>query len=111
MKAPILTPFFSLPVIFLSLSLHAQNARSSFGLSAGGTFAAYKVTTDGASLSSKIKAGFTVGLISSFSLSAHFTLQPGIDLTQKGGVVKDDMGGTTTTATFNYLEIPVNFVY
>lgn len=86
---------------------HAQ--QSSFGFTAGATFASYKVTASSISITSKTKTGFTVGITSSIPMGKSFSFEPALNYLQKGGVIKET--GTSDKSTFNYLELPLNFVY
>ena len=97
---------------FISLCMllnfaHAQ--QSSFGFTAGPVFASYKVSISSVSVTSKTKTGFTVGIASSFAMGKYFSFEPALNFLQKGGVIKEE--GTSDKSTFNYLELPLNFVY
>jgi len=98
--------FFILFILLMNIS-KAQNA--SFGFCAGATFASYKATVEDLSLTSKTKAGFTVGFTSSIPIGKYFSFQPGLNYLQKGGTFKDQ--GATDKTTLNYIELPLNFVF
>ncbi len=87
----------------------ANAQQSSFGFTAGAVFASYKVTISSVSVTSKTKAGFTLGLTSSFAMGKRFSFESALNFLQKGGVIKEE--GTTDKLTTNYLELPLNFVY
>lgn len=86
---------------------HAQNA--SIGFTAGATFATYKSTVDNKSATSKNKTGFTLGLLSDVPVGKSFSFRPALNFVQKGGVEKEF--GVKLATTFNYIELPLNFVY
>ncbi len=54
--------------------------------------------------------GFTLGINYRTALSEHIYFQPGLYLTQKGGLYKDDDGGESTIR-LNYFDIPLQFQY
>ncbi len=95
--------------IMLAIFSQGQNQKSSFGITAGATFATYKAKSDYASITSKTKTGFTVGISPSFAMGQHFSFWPALNYVQKGGTFKDDYSNDKTT--LNYLELPLNFVY
>ena len=55
------------------------------------------------------KIGFTLGLFHQVPLSTNITFRPGLNFTQKGG--KFEESGEKATFTFNYLELPLDFIY
>ncbi|NIK74081.1 hypothetical protein FHS56_001594 [Thermonema lapsum] len=61
--------------------------------------------TDGESENFNMKTGFTFGVAAPISISEQFSVQPELLYVQKGR--KQKSGGTTTSRTLNYLEIPV----
>lgn len=87
----------------------AQKPHSSFGINAGVTFASYKVKDESVSITAKSKIGFTAGVTASMPLGQNFSFRPSLNYTQKGG--KYSESGFTDKTTFNYLELPLNFVY
>ena len=96
-------------VALLALANYGKAQQPSFGITAGATFASYKVTASGISITSKTKIGFTVGITSSFPMGKAFSFEPALNYLQKGGTIKQD--NTTDKSTFNYLELPLNIVY
>jgi hypothetical protein len=107
------SPFYLLAVLALvfHLSASAQKQKPQFAFTAGATFSSFKVTASGISVTSDIKVGFTLGEIISFPLGSKLCFQPALYLTQKGGVLKSEQENITERATYNYLELPLDFIY
>jgi hypothetical protein len=84
-----------------------------FGIQAGATFYSYKGTFEDVSTKSDTKVAFTAGVTADFPLGTNFSFMPALNFTQKGGQVKDNFEGSDEkfNTTFNYLELPLNFVY
>lgn len=55
------------------------------------------------------KAGLTLGVFTHLPLSTNFTFRPGLNYTQKGAKFEDT--GEKATFSFNYLELPLDFIY
>ena len=104
MKKTIFT-FISL----LMLMNYGKAQQSSFGFQAGATFASYKLKVESVSVTSKTKAGFTVGVVADVAMGKSFSFQPALNFLQKGGVLKQS--GATDKQTYSYLELPLNFVF
>ena len=99
----------SLFISVISLMNYSKAQKSSFGFTAGATFAPYKIKEESVSITAKTKVGFTAGVTSFIALGRHFSFMPALNFTQKGGKFKEeDFTGNTT---FNYLELPLNFIY
>jgi hypothetical protein len=99
--------FAMMLLIFVaSFSLSAQTR---VGFIAGASFANVIVKSQGISASPKIKTGITAGLFAEVPLSANFGFQPELSFVQKGYLIKDETG--SEKVNFNYLEVPLNFVY
>ena len=88
---------------------YAQAQKSTFGFTAGASLASYKVSQSSLSVTSKSKTGFTVGMLISVPAGKSFSFQPGLNYVQKGGRFEEE--NYTDKSTFNYLELPLNFVY
>ncbi|MEP7254027.1 MAG: porin family protein [Ginsengibacter sp.] len=101
-----LTFLMMLLIFLITFSLSAQ---TTIGITAGVSFANVTAKAQGISASPKLKTGFTAGIVLNAPLSANFNFQPALNFVQKGYKVKDDVG--TETVTFNYLEVPLDFVY
>jgi len=86
-------------------------AQTTFGVTAGATFASYEVSIDGNSLGSKMKAGATVGMLLSTNLGKNLWFRPGLNLTMKGGEIRNDAEAITDKVYFGYLEVPLDVVY
>jgi hypothetical protein len=95
-----------LMILLTALSLSAQ---TTFGVTAGVSFANVTAKYQGISASLKLKPGVTAGIILNEPLRGNFILQPALNFVQKGYKIKDDTG--TETVNFNYLELPVNIIY
>ncbi len=95
-----------LMTLLASFSLSAQ---TTIGIAAGASFANVNIKAAGLSVSPKTKTGITAGLFVNAPLSKNFSFQPALNFVQKGYSIKMDI--FTEKANFNYLEVPVNFVY
>src|SRR5450759_108641 len=92
----------------------STGAFAQFGVQAGATFASIKENVSGSTTSAnKSKVGLTVGVLLDVPISSNFIFQPGLNYTQKGGKITDNSSGVTYnySITFNYLELPLNFIY
>ena len=100
-------------LLFIALVLGISAVNAQLGIQAGATFYNYKSTFESVSVKSDTKVGFTIGVTSEWPLGSSINFAPALNFTQKGGVEKDDFEGSEEkfTATFNYLELPLNFVY
>ena len=96
-------------VLMILLTSYSLSAQTKIGFTAGASFANVTVKSQGVSASPKLKAGITAGLFVDCLLSANFSFQPALNFVQKGYIVKDETG--TEKVNFNYLEVPLNFVY
>ncbi len=97
-----------LMILLISQFLSAQ---TTIGLTGGATFANVKVSQGGISASPKSRTGFTAGLFVDAPLSLGFSFQPALNFVQKGYTIKDEMSSTTEKVSFNYIEVPLNFIY
>ena len=102
---------FTVCVSFICIYSQAQSSKATFGFTAGATIASYKVKVQSISVTSDSKTGFTAGVMASLDLGKRFYFQPGLNFTQKGGILKDASNGTKDNSRFNYLELPLNFIY
>lgn len=102
-----------LSLAFISAVSIASKAQMRFGVNAGATLANVKVKSDGVKVSYDSKIGFTVGGVAEMPINKQFSFLPAISFTQKGYKFNSDIAGfkTTSTATFNYVEIPLNVTY
>lgn len=105
MKSIFSTLFFA---FFLCLFANAQ-----LGVRAGVNFSSYSSKTDGATLNTDSKVGFHFGITNDFKLNDNLTFRPGLLYSAKGGTLKLDLLGISEdlSASFNYLDIPLSFVY
>jgi len=100
----------ALPVLMILLTSYSLSAQTTkIGLTAGASFANVTVKSGGISASPKSRAGITPGLLVDCPLSANFSFQPALNFVQKGYIAKDETG--SEKVNFNYLEVPVDFVY
>lgn len=88
---------------------YGKAQKSIFGITAGATFASYKISANSISITSKTKTGFTVGIMCSAPMGKHISFEPALNFLQKGGTNKEE--GGTDNLTLNYVELPLNFVY
>lgn len=96
----------SLCTMLLCGSANSQKAK--VGISAGGTIGSYKIKAESVSLTSKGKAGITVGIFADVPLGGSGSFMPALNFVQKGGTLKSE--GIKDKLTSNYLELPLNFV-
>ena len=99
----------TLLVLMILLTSHSLPAQTKIGITAGAAFSNVTIKAGGISASPKLKAGITAGLFINAPMSSNFSFQPALNFVQKGYIVKDETG--TEKVTFNYLEVPLNFVY
>ncbi len=89
-------------------------AMAQLGITGGITSASVNFKEDqGAGFDTKSTIGFTLGLYTHVPLSTNIIFRPGLNFTQKGAKLEFTFGGTTdeTKAVFNYLELPLDFIY
>lgn len=98
-------------VIAATVVVKMAIAQATFGVTAGATLASYKVKVDGYTLGSKMKAGGTIGMLLSTNLGKNTWFLPGLNLTMKGGTIKNDAEATTDKVYFGYIEMPLDVVY
>lgn len=92
--------------------INALVAQTSFGVTAGATFANMKFKANNVSVKSDTKVGFAVGLVADIAMDPRLSLQPALNFVQKGGEFGDDDAfGDPAKLTLNYLELPINIVY
>jgi hypothetical protein len=96
-------------ISFILLINYANAQKSLFGFTAGATFASYKAKLESVSVTSDTKVGFTAGVTMSSPLGKKFAFRPSLNFVQKGGKQTDE--GSSDKTTFNYIELPLNFVY
>ncbi|HET9057919.1 MAG TPA: porin family protein [Chitinophagaceae bacterium] len=91
--------------------LNAQNIR--FGVTAGASIASAKGKTEGVSITSDSKVGFTGGVLVDIPLADQFAFQPGLNFLQKGSKFNINILGVQIDGkeTLNYLELPLNFLF
>lgn len=101
MKKLILTLF--VVASFSSISFAQLNLKAGINL-ANQTFEA-----GGISFEPDSKIGFLIGINYELSIAESISLRPGIQYSGKGS--KIEILGTSSSASFNYIEVPVDFVY
>ena len=97
--------------ISLLVLIKVNQAQTAFGATVGASFASYKVKSGDVSAASDVKPGFSAGLSSFIVLNKNFSFQPSLNFVQKGGTFKDPSESTSNKSTFDYLELPLNFIY
>jgi outer membrane protein with beta-barrel domain len=96
-------------ISFILLINYVNAQKTQIGLTAGATLASYKARLESVSVTSKTKVGFTAGLTISSPIGKKFAFRPSLNFVQKGGKQTDE--GYSEKTTFNYIELPLNFVY
>lgn len=81
----------------------------SFGFTGGAAFANVRNKVPGHADHSDSKVGFTAGVFYEYAYNNHFSFQPALNFVQKGGKGEND--NFTYDYRFNYLEVPLNFLY
>jgi Outer membrane protein beta-barrel domain len=99
----------TLLVLMILLTSYSLSAQTKIGLTGGVSFANVTAKYQGISVSPKMKAGFTGGLFAAIPLSSNFSFQPALNFVQKGFSTKDETA--TDKVSYNYVEVPLNFVY
>lgn len=94
--------------LLMVVAIISQSTFSQFGVQAGLTMATLKFDDLG-DVDKKTKIGFTAGVFNNMPLSTNIIFRPGLNFTQKGG--KFEESGEKATFTFNYLELPLDFIY
>jgi hypothetical protein len=94
---------------YFILMYNCNAQKTTFGISAGATFASYKATIESISVTSKTQVGFSAGLTASVPFSKNFSFRPQLIFVQKGGKQKDD--DYTDKLTLNYIQLPLNVVF
>jgi Outer membrane protein beta-barrel domain len=84
------------------------NAQMRFGVKGGLNLANVSIT-NASGITPKSSLFFHGGIVLDASLSESISIQPNLLFSQKGYSL--DASGATSKATFNYIEIPVNFLY
>jgi len=87
----------------------------SYGIRGGLNFSEISASVSGITASSDNLTGFHIGGLVDFKFQS-FSIQPGVFYTTKGGNSSavdgsGNPGESASKITFNYLEIPVNFLY
>ena len=87
---------------------NAQEQKFHFGLKVAPTIAWLKPDTKGLSKDGS-KLGFTYGLIGESSFSSNYSLTYGLQVTYRGGVLKNDLLTTSnkTSYSLKYVELPI----
>lgn len=101
-------------IAIVGLTNYTQ-AQVTFGVKAGLNLADVNGKSEGESIGdeSNIKVGFHLGVTADFSLGENVFVQPALLFSTKGFTSEVDFLGTTvkTTASVNYLEVPINIGY
>jgi hypothetical protein len=99
----------TLMTLMILLTAFSSSAQTSIGFTAGASFASVTVKSGGLSASPKSKTGITAGIVIDAPLGTNFNFQPALNFVQKGYKIEDETA--KETVNFNYLEVPLNFVY
>jgi hypothetical protein len=100
-------------LLMASAGVFAQ--KISYGINGGLNFSQISASVGGITASSDNLTGFHIGGVIDFKFQS-FSIQPGVFYTTKGGNSStvdgsQSAGANASKVTFNYLEIPVNFLY
>ncbi len=98
-------------MLMILLTSQFLSAQTTMGITGGATFSSVSVKVQGISASPKSRTGFTAGLFVDAPLNSGFSFQPALNFVQKGYTIKDEMSSTTEKVSFNYIEVPLNFIY
>ncbi len=90
-------------------SAGTAQSKISFDISGGISSAKVKAEVDGVKTDSKTRIGIVFGVGMNIPFSDHFSFEPGLNYTQKGG--KDKENDLTADVILNYLELPLTFQY
>lgn len=94
---------------FFAVAAFAVTSFAQLNLKAGLNLANQTFEAGGISFEPDSKMGFLIGANYTSNLSDALSLRPGIQFSMKGS--KIDILGVSSSATFNYLEVPVDLVY
>ena len=84
-------------------------AQTTWGITAGMTFANAKLKEGTESKTSDSKTGFSAGLIIDIPAGKSFSIQPGLQFLQKG--FSDKTPNSSEKVTLNYIDLPINAIY
>jgi len=98
-----------LMTLMILLTAFGLSAQTIIGINAGASFSNVTIKSGFISASPKSKTGITLGIAVDAPLSSNFSFQPALNFVQKGYRIKDETG--KETVNFDYLEVPLNFVY
>ncbi|MBI3719923.1 MAG: PorT family protein [Sphingobacteriales bacterium] len=109
---------FALSFTLILYAQPKQNSKESkpkevIGITGGISIASMKAKASGLSFTTDSKVGLTIGVIADLKLSHHFTLQHGLNFTQKGSKINlnFDTDKVHSKETLNYIELPINILY
>jgi Outer membrane protein beta-barrel domain len=105
--------FFAVTFALLTIMSYAQSPGIKFGIHAGTSIANLNYDEDELPYPQKSLFGIQAGFVADLQLGKHLSLQPGINLVQKGMKIKSDESGSNETYTMriNAIEIPINILY
>ena len=95
--------------LLVTIATVTVNGQATVGVTGGIAVASLKAKSDGMSVATEGKVGFTLGIFANVDLGKDFAFRPGFNFTQKGGLTKED--DTKDKLTLNYIEIPLDFIY
>ena len=96
-------------MLMILLTANNSEAQSTMGFTFGTSFAKETFKESSLSVKTKFKPGFTGGLYFNVPLYSGISWQPALNFVQKGYIIKDR--DSKETMSFNYFEIPLNFIY
>ncbi len=90
---------------FLLIAGFAISSEAQIGIRAGLNISKFVYDGDGLNLSADSRVGFHIGVVKDFVVSEKLGFRPGVLYSIKGAKSNDN------TSNFQYLEIPLDFVY
>ena len=103
-------------ILLTIITIFAINAVASaqmrFGIKGGLNLANESISSSalgGLSLSPSMRIGFHAGLVMDSPITESISIQPNLLFSQKG--FKLSANGNDISTTFNYIELPINFLY
>lgn len=100
-------------ILFFAVFAMSAYAQTGLGVRAGLNLANQTFSADGFDISPDAKIGFQLGVVYGVAINETISFRPGLLYSTKGSSIKQEFLGEEieTTSSFNYLEIPLDFVY
>src|ERR1044071_5971858 len=101
---------FLLACLFTIAALHSFSQEYAYGFTGGVAISRVRDKVPGQATYSDSRTGFTVGAFYEYAYNKHFSFQPSLNFVTKGGTGSSDLIDAYDYK-FNYLEVPLNFLY